>query len=88
MQPHAAEGKEPFLTCAESIRCFTRSRLTSMHPGWAAGRHFTWACMTHSRQQQQRGSRVGPVQQGLAGSGCHATCPGDPGTTPASITIS
>eukprot|EP00983_Pelagomonas_calceolata_P045547 1139789-Pelagomonas_calceolata.AAC.1 len=37
--------------------------------------------MTHSRQQQQRGSRVGPVQQGLAGAGCQAACPGGPGIT-------
>eukprot|EP00983_Pelagomonas_calceolata_P064562 1148188-Pelagomonas_calceolata.AAC.5 len=44
--------------------------------------------MTHSRQQQQKGSSVGPVQQGLAGARRQATCPDDPGSTPASTTIS
>eukprot|EP00983_Pelagomonas_calceolata_P115598 1160217-Pelagomonas_calceolata.AAC.17 len=47
----------------------------------AGGRQFSCACMTHSRQQQQRGSRVGPIQQGLAGAGCQAACPDGPGTT-------
>eukprot|EP00983_Pelagomonas_calceolata_P070242 1150706-Pelagomonas_calceolata.AAC.5 len=32
--------------------------------------------MTHSRQQQQRGSRMGPVQRGLPTAGCQAACPG------------
>eukprot|EP00983_Pelagomonas_calceolata_P111185 1159757-Pelagomonas_calceolata.AAC.6 len=45
----------------------------------AGGRRFTCACMIHSRRQQQRGSIMGPVQQGLAAAGCHATSPGGPG---------
>eukprot|EP00983_Pelagomonas_calceolata_P107751 1159381-Pelagomonas_calceolata.AAC.20 len=77
MQPRAAEGRWTL----SDMCCTTLSRSRMPMPGWgdmcccthqlmgfqAGGRQFTCSCMTHSRQQQQRGSRGGHVQQNSAG---------------------